>query len=227
MLDKLESIQKDFNDSQSGNKKVSIADLIVLAGCVGVEKAAKDAGHEVNVPFTPGRTDATQEQTDVEAFRVLEPYADGFRNYYRKQKNVNTSAEQMLIDRAQLMTLTAPELTVLMGGMRALGTNYDDSDCGVFSNSTGKLTNDFFINLLDMSTTWKSTSDSQLEFEGRDRKTGEVKWKGCRVDLIFGSNSELRALAEVYATKDAEAKFVKDFVKTWDKVMNLDRFDLK
>ncbi len=227
VLGKLESIQKDFNGAQSGNKKVSMADLIVLGGCAAVEKAAKDAGHEVNVPFTPGRTDATQEQTDVEAFRILEPYADGFRNYYRKQKNVNASAEQMLIDRAQLMTLTAPELTVLMGGMRAIGINYDNSDCGIFTGKKGTLTNDFFKNLLDMNTTWKATGEDQMHFEGCDRKTGEVKWKGCRVDLIFGSNSELRALAEVYATEDASEKFVKDFVKAWDKVMNADRFDLK
>ncbi len=227
VLNKLENIQKEFNIAQVGGKKVSMADIIVLAGCAGVEKAAKDAGHQVNVPFTPGRTDALQEQTDVEAFAILEPYADGFRNYYRKQKNVSASAEQMLIDRAQLMTLTAPELTVLIGGMRTLGTNYDGSEHGVFTGNPGVLTNDFFKNLLDMNITWKSTSDDQLLFEGSDRKSGVVQWKASRADLIFGSNSELRALAEVYATNDAMDKFVKDFIRVWDKVMNLDRFDLK
>lgn len=227
VLDNLEGIQRDFNASQSGGKKVSLADLIVLGGSAGIEKAALDAGFEVNVPFTPGRTDASQEQTDVEQFSILEPYADGFRNYYRQQENVTASAEQMLVDRAQLMALTAPELTVLMGGMRVLGTNYDNSERGVFTKRPGQLTNDFFLNLLDMNTTWRATSDDQLEFEGRDRKSGEVKWTGSRVDLIFGSNSELRALAEVYATKGSAEKFVKDFVLAWTKVMNADRFDLK
>lgn len=226
VIEKLEAIQKEFNDSQSGNKKVSVADLIVLGGCAAIEKAAKDAGHDIKVSFSPGRTDATQEQTDVEAFEPLEPKADGFRNYL-KQKYKAVSAEEMLIDRAQLLTLTAPEMTVLVGGMRALNTNYNGSNHGVFTKSPGKLTNDFFINLLDLGTTWKATSDDQNEFEGRDRKSGEVKWKGTRVDLIFGSNSELRSLAEVYATKDAKGKFVKDFVAAWNKVMNADRFDVK
>ena len=226
VIETLEGIQSDFNESQNG-KKISIADLIVLAGCAGVEKAAKDAGHKISVPFNPGRADASQEQTDVEAFEPLEPNSDGFRNYFRNRKHISASAEEMLIDRAQLLTLTAPEMTVLVGGMRALGANYDASGHGVFTARQGQLTSDFFKNLLDMGTTWKESSSSQNQFEGRDRKTGELKWKGSRVDLIFGSNSELRALAEVYATDDVEAKFVKDFVKAWDKVMNLDRFDLK
>ena len=227
VIETLEDIQQDFNSSLSGNKKVSIADLIVLAGCAGVEKAAKDAGHEITVPFSPGRGDATQEQTDVEAFEPLEPNADGFRNYFRNRDHISASAEELLVDRAQLLTLTAPEMTVLVGGMRAMGINYDGSKKGIFTDQPGKLTNDFFKNILDMNTTWKATSDSEKEFEGRDRKTGDVKWSGTRADLIFGSNSELRALAEVYGTDDVEAKFVKDFVKAWDKVMNLDRFDLK
>ena len=226
VIETLEKIQSDFNDSQSG-KKVSIADLIVLAGCAGVEKAAKNAGHEIKVPFTPGRADASQEQTDVEAFAPLEPNADGFRNYFRNRDHISASAEEMLIDRAQLLTLTAPEMTVLIGGMRAMGINYDGSKKGIFTDRPGQLTNDFFKNLLDMGITWKESSDSQNQFEGRNRKSGEVKMTGSRVDLIFGSNSELRALAEVYATDDVEAKFVKDFVKAWHKVMNLDRFDLK
>lgn len=226
VIETLEGIQNEFNISHNG-KKVSIADLIVLAGCAGVEKAAKDAGHEISVPFTPGRTDASQEQTDVEAFEALEPNADGFRNYFGNPDHISASAEEMLIDRAQLLTLTAPEMTVLLGGMRAIGTNYDGSKQGVFTDRQGQLTNDFFKNLLDMGTTWKESSDSQNHFEGRDRMAGEVKWTGSRVDLIFGSNSELRALAEVYATDDVEAKFIKDFAKAWDKVMNLDRFDLK
>ena len=226
VIQTLENIQNDFNDSQTG-KKVSIADLIVLAGCVGVEKAAKNAGHTINVPFTPGRADASQEQTDVEAFEPLEPNADGFRNYLGNRDNISASAEEMLLDRAQLLTLTAPEMTVLVGGMRAMGINYQDSKHGIFSDNHDQLTNVFFKNLLDMGITWKEMSESQNHFEGRDRKTGEVKWTGSRVDLIFGSNSELRALAEVYATDDVEAKFVKDFVKAWDKVMNLDRYDLK
>ncbi|HEA31144.1 MAG TPA: catalase-peroxidase, partial [Leeuwenhoekiella sp.] len=219
--------QKEFNESQSGNKKVSLADLIILAGCAGVEKAAKDAGHAINVPFTPGRADASQEQTDVEAFEPLEPNADGFRNYFRNRDNISASAEELLIDRAQLLTLTAPEMTVLVGGLRGLETNFDGSKHGVFTDRPGQLTNDFFKNLLDFGVTWKATSDDQKIFEGSDRKSGEVKWTGTRADLIFGSNSELRAYAEVYATDDVEEKFVKDFVKAWDKVMNLDRYDLK
>ncbi|MBL6448536.1 catalase/peroxidase HPI [Fulvivirga sp. 29W222] len=226
VLKTLEEIQQAFNQAQSGNKKVSLADLIVLGGCAGVERAAKDAGYNITVPFSPGRTDATQEQTDVEAFYILEPNADAFRNYVKKNSRVTASAEEMLIDRAQLMTLTAPELTVLFGGMRVLDTNYDHSKHGVFTKRPGILTNDYFVNLLDMSTTWKSISDDQLEFEGRDRKSGELKWTGTRVDLIFGSNSELRAVAEVYACSDAQERFVQDFVKVWNKVMNLDRFDL-
>ncbi|WP_279324117.1 catalase/peroxidase HPI [Christiangramia lutea] len=221
-----EKIQSDFNESQSGNKKISMADLIVLGGCAGIEKAARKAGHDINVPFTPGRADASQEQTDVEAFEPLEPTADGFRNYFKKRDNVNASAEELLVDRAQLLTLTAPEMTVLVGGMRALDTNFDGSETGIFTDSPGTLTNDFFKNVLNMSTTWKATSDSETQFEGRDRKSGDSKWTASRVDLIFGSNSELRALSEVYGTSDAQEKFVKDFVAAWDKVMNLDRFDL-
>jgi len=224
VLDTLQDIQKAFNDAQSDDKQVSMADLIVLGGCAAVEKAAKDAGYDVNVPFTPGRTDATEEQTDVESFEWLKPDADGFRNYC--DTNRNASAEELLVDKAQLMTLTAPEMTVLLGGMRVLDTNYDGSDHGVFTENPGVLSNDFFVNLLDMSTTWKAVSDDRQVFEGRDRKSGEVKWTGTRADLVFGSNSELRALAEVYATDDAEEKFVDDFVAAWDKVMNLDRFDL-
>ncbi|WP_143961716.1 catalase/peroxidase HPI [Litoribacter populi] len=227
VLNVIESIQRDFNDSQSGNKKVSVADLIVLGGCAAVEKAAKDAGFEVSVPFTPGRADSSQEQTDVEQFSMLEPNADGFRNYFGNHEHVSASAEEMLIDRAQLMTLTAPEITVLVGGMRVLDTNFDHSKHGVFTDRPGQLTNDFFKNLLDMRTTWKATTDEDKLFVGSDRRTGEVKWTGSRVDLIFGSNSELRAFAEVYACNDGQERFVKDFVKAWDKVMNLDRFDLK
>lgn len=227
VLNTLEGIRQAFNNAQSGGKQVSLADLIVLGGCAGIERAAKNAGHDITVPFSPGRTDATQEQTDEEAFSILEPNADAFRNYYRKDERISASVEQMLIDRAQLMTLTAPELTVLMGGMRVLNTNYNNSKHGVFTQRPEALTNDFFVNLLDMRTTWKGTSDAQLEFEGRDRTTGELKWTGTRADLIFGSNSELRALAEVYACEDAQERFVKDFVRVWDKVMNLDRFDLK
>ena len=222
VLSTLESIQKEFN---AAGKHVSMADLIVLAGCAGVEKAAKNAGHNVNVPFTPGRGDATQEQTDVESFEVLEPAGDGFRNYFKPKHKV--TAEELLVDKAQLMTLTAPEMTVLLGGMRVLNTNYDNSKHGVFTKNPEALSNDFFVNLLDFGTTWKATSDAQDVFEGRDRKTGEVKWTGTRVDLIFGSNSELRAIAEVYACSDSQQKFVKDFVAAWNKVMNLDRFDLK
>ncbi|TBW27170.1 catalase/peroxidase HPI [Gramella sp. KN1008] len=227
VIQKLESLRDDFNNSQSGNKKISLADMIVLAGSAGIEKAAKDAGHDITVPFTPGRTDASQEQTDVEAFEPLEPRADGFRNYVKRQESITTSAEEMLVDRSQLLNLTAPEMTVLVGGMRALGANYDGSDHGIFTDRPGVLTNDFFMNLLDMNTTWKATSEDQLVFEGRDRKSGDVKWTGTRVDLIFGSNSELRALAEVYGCKDSQEKFVNDFVKAWTKVMNSDRFDLK
>jgi catalase-peroxidase len=224
VLGKLEGIQAGFNSSQSGGKEVSIADLIVLAGCAGIEKAAKNAGQVVKVPFTPGRADASQEQTDVESFAVLEPEADGFRNYMKTLYTV--SAEEMLIDKAQLLTLTAPELTALVGGMRVLNANFDQSQHGVFTNRPESLTNDFFVNLLNMDTTWKASSDSQEVFEGRDRKTGELKWTGTRVDLIFGSNSELRALAEVYGCSDSQEKFIKDFVAAWNKVMNLDRFDL-
>lgn len=225
VLKKLKSIQKEFNGAQKDGKKVSLADLIVLGGNAGIEKAAKNAGYKVTVPFTPGRTDATQKQTDAESFAVLEPQADGFRNYMKTKYTI--SAEEMLVDRAQLLTLTAPEMTVLFGGMRVLNTNYDKSSHGVFTNSPETLTNDFFVNLLDLGTKWKATSDSQDMFEGSDRATGKLKWTGSRVDLIFGSNSELRALAEVYACADSQEKFVKDFVAAWDKVMNLDRFDLK
>ena len=201
-----------------------MADLIVLGGCAGVEQAAKNAGHSITVPFTAGRTDASQEQTDVESFAVLEPMADGFRNYMRAKHGL--SAEEMLVDRAQLLTLTAPEMTVLIGGMRVLNTNYGQTHYGVFTKRPEALTNDFFVNLLDLRTTWKATSDYQDVFEGRDRSTGELKWTGTRADLIFGSNSELRAVAEVYGSSDASGKFVKDFVAAWNKVMNLDRFDL-
>lgn len=225
VLDTLERFQTEFNASQSGGKKVSMADVIVLAGCVGVEKAAKNAGYDVTVPFTPGRMDASQEQTDVENFEVLEPVADGFRNYLKKKYTVST--EELLVDKAQLLTLTAPELTVLIGGMRVLNTTYDNSDLGVLTQRPEVLTNDFFVNLLDMSTVWTATSDSQVLFDGRDRSTGHKKWKASRADLIFGSNSELRALSEVYASADAQEKFVSDFVAAWDKVMNLDRFDLR
>ncbi len=224
VLDVLTGIQDEFNAAQSGGKTVSIADLIVLGGCAGVEKAAKDAGHEVSVPFTPGRADATQEQTDVESFAVLEPIADGFRNYQKSKYSV--SAEELLVDKAQLLTLSPPEMTVLLGGMRVLNANYDQSAHGVFTDRPGKLTNDFFKNLLDMRITWRATSEADDVFEGRDRTSGAVKWTGTRVDLIFGSNSELRALAEVYGSSDAEEKFVGDFVAVWNKVMNLDRFDL-
>lgn len=222
VLDVLEGIQKTFNSAQAGGKQVSMADLIVLGGCAAIEKAAKDAGHEIKVPFSPGRTDASQAQTDVESFAVLEPLADGFRNYTKSKYAV--SAEEMLVDKAQLLTLTAPEMTVLVGGMRALNANFDHSSHGVFTHRPGVLTNDFFVNLLDFGTKWSATSDAQDLFEGRSRSTDEVLWSGTRVDLIFGSNSELRALAEVYACDDAREKFVRDFVAAWDKVMNLDRF---
>jgi catalase-peroxidase len=224
VLKTLEDIQSAFNSAQSGGKKVSLADLIVLAGCAGIEQAAKNAVHEVMVPFTPGRMDASQEQTDVASFAVLEPVADGFRNYLKTKFSV--SAEELLIDRAQLLTLTAPEMTVLIGGMRVLNTNFGQTQHGVFTKRLGTLTNDFFVNLLDMSTTWNATSEDKDVFEGRDRATGELKWTGTRVDLIFGSNSQLRALAEVYACEDSPEKFVHDFVAVWNKVMNLDRFDL-
>jgi len=226
VIEKLENIQKKFNDAQPGGKKVSLADLIVLGGCAAVEKAAKDAGYDLTVPFTPGRTDASQDQTDVEAFAPLEPNSDGFRNFRRVHENITASSEEMLVDRSQLLTLTAPEMTALLGGMRVLNTNFDGSDHGVFTKRPEKLTNDFFLNLLDLETTWKATSDDQEVFEGSDRKTGEAKWTATRVDLIFGSNSELRALAEVYGSEDSEEKFVHDFVAAWNKVMNLDRFDL-
>jgi catalase-peroxidase len=224
VLKTLEDIQSAFNSAQSGGKKVSLADLIVLAGCAGVEQAANNAGHKVTVPFTPGRMDASQEQTDAISFAVLEPVADGFRNYLKTKFSV--SAEEMLIDRAQLLTLTAPEMTVLVGGMRVLNTNFVQSPHGVFTKRPETLTNDFFVNLLDMSTTWNATSEDKDVFEGHDRATGELKWTGTRVDLIFGSNSQLRALAEVYAYEDSSEKFVHDFVAAWNKVMNLDRFDL-
>jgi catalase-peroxidase len=224
VLQTLEGIQKQFNSAQSGGKMVSLADLIVLGGCAGVEQAAKNAGHDVTVPFTPGRTDASQEQTDVEAFAVLEPAADGFRNYLKTKYSV--SAEELLVDRAQLLTLTAPEMTVLVGGMRVLNANFGQSQHGVFTKRPEMLTNDFFVNLLDMSTTWKAASEADDVFEGRDRATGELKWTGTRVDLIFGSNSQLRALAEVYGCEDSQEKFLHDFVEVWKKVMNLDRFDL-
>ena len=224
VLGVLEGIQKEFNKTQTGGKKVSLADLIVLAGCAAVEKAAKDAGHEITVPFIPGRMDATQEQTDVDSFAVLEPAADGFRNYLKTKYSV--PAEELLVDKTQLLTLTAPEMTVLIGGMRVLNTNFDNSKHGVFTNRPEVLTNDFFVNLLDMNTVWKPTSESGEEFEGRDRVSGDLNWTGTRVDLIFGSNSELRALAEVYGSSDASEKFVQDFVAAWNKVMTLDRFEL-
>lgn len=224
VLSVLENIQQAFNAKQSGSKKVSFADIIVLAGCAAVEKAAKAAGHEVKVPFTAGRTDATLAQTDVESFKVLEPKADGFRNY--KAAYCSSPTEALLIDKAQLLNLTAPEMTVLLGGLRVLNANYNGSKNGVFTNRPGVLTNDFFLNILDLGTKWNATDDKGETFEGKDRKSGASKWTATRVDLIFGSNSELRALAEVYAENDAKEKFVKDFIKAWNKVMNLDRFDL-
>jgi catalase-peroxidase len=225
VLKKLETIQRDFNAAASGGKKVSLADLIVLAGCAAVEQAAKNAGHQVEVPFTPGRMDASQEQTDTEAFAPLEPVADGFRNYQKARFTV--PAEGLLVDKAQLLTLTAPEMTVLVGGLRVLNANAEQSRHGVLTKRPESLTNDFFVNLLDMATQWKPVSQGADVFEGVDRATNELKWLGTRVDLVFGSNSQLRALAEVYASADAEKKFVHDFVAAWDKVMNLDRFDLK
>ena len=220
----LESIQEEFNNTQTSGKKVSLADLIVLAGCAAVEQAAKEAGHAISVPFTPGRMDATQEQTDVESFAVLQPIADGFRNYQKKKFSV--TSEELLVDRAQLLTLTAPEMTVLVGGLRALNANFAESQHGVFTKRPGVLTNDFFLNLLSMDTEWKPLSTDADAFEGRNRKTGDLQWTGTRADLIFGSNSQLRALAEVYATSDSQKKFVRDFVAAWTKVMNLDRFEL-
>jgi catalase-peroxidase len=224
VLKTIEGIQSAFNSAQSGGKKVSLADLIVLAGCAGIEQAAKNAGQNVTVPFTPGRMDASREQTDVESFVVLESVADGFRNYIKTKFSV--SSEELLVDRAQLLTLTAPEMTVLVGGMRVLNTNFGQTQHGVFTKRPEALTNDFFVNLLDMGTTWKAASVAGDVFEGRDRKTGELKWTATRVDLIFGSNSQLRALAEVYGCEDSQELFLHDFVAVWNKVMNLDRFDL-
>ncbi|MEW6184825.1 MAG: catalase/peroxidase HPI [Thermodesulfobacteriota bacterium] len=224
VLKTLGRIQKEFNSAQSGGKMVSLADLIILGGCAGVEQAAKNAGHNITVPFTPGRTDALQEQTDVVSFHVLEPKADGFRNYLKNKFAVR--AEELLVDRAQLLTLTAPEMTVLLGGMRVINTNFGQSQHGVFTKRPEALTNDFFVNLLDMRTIWKATAEDDTVFEGRDRTSGELKWTGTRVDLIFGSNSQLRALAEVYGCQDSQEKFVNDFIAAWNKVMNLDRFDL-
>jgi len=224
VLKTLEEIQEEFNSPQSGEKRVSLADLIVLGGCAGIEQAAKKAGYDVAVPFTPGRTDASEEQTDVESFAVLEPASEGFRNYSKAKYAV--SAEELLVDRAQLLTLTAPEMTVLLGGLRVLNVNFEQSQHGVFTKRPETLTNDFFVNLLDMGTAWKITSEDEDVFEGRDRSTGELKWTGTRVDLIFGSNSQLRALAEVYGSEDSQEKFLHDFVAVWDKVMNLDRFDV-
>lgn len=223
VLQTLERIQQEFHTT-SGDKRVSMADLIVLAGCAAVEQAAKNAGFEMKVPFTPGRGDALQEQTDIESFAVLEPLADGFRNYLKE--GVSAPAEELLIDKAELLSLTAPEMTVLLGGLRVLNANYDHSQHGVFTKRVGALTTDFFVNLLDMSTVWHPTSEAKYFFEGRDRKTGALKWTATRVDLIFGSNSELRALVEVYACDDAHEKFVRDFIAAWNKVMNLDRYDL-
>ena len=224
VLKRLEGIQKDFNGAQSGGKKVSLADLIVLGGSAAIEQAAKKAGHDVQVPFTPGRTDASQAQTDVNSFAVLEPTADGFRNYFGDGNR--RSPAEMLVDRANLLTLTVPEMTVLVGGMRALNANAGQSGHGVFTDRPGTLSNDFFVNLLDMSTKWTKSSTSEGVYEGRDRETGELKWTATPVDLVFGSNSELRAVAEVYAADDAQEKFVRDFVDAWTKVMTLDRFDL-
>jgi len=224
VLRTLEGIQQEFNRALPGGKRVSLADLIVLGGCAAVERAAKNAGFEVTVPFTPGRADASPEQTDAKSFAVLEPAADGFRNYLKKRYSV--SAEELLVDRAQLLTLTAPEMTVLVGGMRVLNANFEQSQHGVFTKRPETLTNDFFVNLLDMSTTWQAAAEADDVFEGRDRKSGELKWTGSRVDLIFGSNSQLRAVAEVYGCKDSQEKFLHDFVAAWNKVMNLDRFDL-
>ncbi len=224
VLETLQGIQREFNNVQSGGKKVSVADMIVLGGCAGVEQAAKNGGKDVTVPFSPGRMDASQEQTDVDSFAVLEPAADGFRNYQKAKYSV--TAEELLVDRAQLLTLTAPEMTVLIGGLRALNGNFEQSQHGVFTNRPETLTNDFFVNLLDMNTKWEPTTEDEEVFEGRDRATGELKWTGTRVDLIFGSNSQLRAIAEVYGCEDSEERFIDDFVIAWNKVMNLDRFDI-
>jgi catalase-peroxidase len=224
VLQTLEKIQKDFNSSQTGGKKISMADLIVLGGNAGVEEAAKKAGHDVKIPFYPGRTDASQEQTDVHSFEVLEPKADGFRNYFGNGHL--ESAETLLVDKAQLLKLTAPQMTVLLGGLRVLGANVGQSKHGIFTKRPGTLTNDFFVNLLDMNTKWQPVAGAEGVYEARDRKTGEVKWTGTRVDLIFGSHSQLRALAEVYASDDSKEKFAKDFAATWSKVMNNDRYDL-
>jgi catalase-peroxidase len=224
VLQQLEQIRSGFNSSQSGGKQVSLADLIVLGGCAAVEAAAKKAGHDVTVPFTPGRTDASQAQTDVDSFAVLEPTADGFRNYLRNGHR--RSAEELLVDRGQLLTLTAPEMTVLLGGLRVLKANAGHSEHGVFTQRPEALTNDFFVNLLDMNTEWQASSASDGVFEGRDRATNEIRWTGTRADLVFGSNSQLRAIAEVYACDDSKEAFVKDFVTAWTKVMNLDRFDV-
>ena len=225
VLPVLEGIQQEFNRAQTDGKKVSIADLIVLAGCAGVEKAAKDAGQNITVPFTPGRVDASQEQTDIDSFQYLEPLVDGFRNFRKTSSSV--PSEEYLIDKAQLLSLTAPELTVLVGGMRALNANYDGSAYGVFTKRPGLLTNDFFVNLLDMGIVWKAAGEDKELFEGRDRKTGELKWTASRADLVFGSHAELRAISEIYGHSDGQDKFVKDFVAAWNKVINLDRFDLK
>jgi len=224
VLQVLERIQADFNRSAADGKRISLADLIVLGGCAAIEQAARNAGYSITVPFDPGRTDASQEQTDVESFAVLEPIADGFRNYLKGRYTV--PAEALLIDKAQLLTLTAPEMTVLVGGMRVLGANYGGTRHGVFTDRPGSLTNDFFVNLLDMRTEWKPTSPEAELFEGYDRKTGALRWTATRVDLVFGANSELRAVAEVYGADDGQEKFVHDFVAAWHKVMNLDRFDL-
>jgi catalase-peroxidase len=224
VLQALEEIQTEFNGSQSNGKRVSLADLIVLGGCSAVEEAAKNAGHDVQVPFSPGRTDAVQDQTDVDSFAVLEPTADGFRNYLANGHK--RPAEELLVDRAHKLSLTAPEMTVLVGGLRVLNANVGQSEHGVFTKRPETLTHDFFVNLLDMGTTWQASTTSEGVFEGRDRGTGEVKWTGTAVDLVFGSNSQLRAIAEVYACDDSQQAFVRDFVAAWDKVMNLDRFDL-
>ncbi len=224
VLQVLEKIQRDFNSSQSGGRKVSLADVIVLGGCAAVEEAARNAGYDVEVPFSPGRTDASQEMTDVDSFAFLEPTADGFRNYLREGHG--RRAEELLVDRAQLLMLTAPEMTVLVGGMRVFNGNYGDSQHGVFTDRPGTLSNDFFVNLLDMGLEWQKSSSNEDVYEGRDRTTGELKWTGTRVDLVFGSNSQLRSIAEVYASADGQQKFVNDFVAAWNKVMNLDRFDL-
>jgi catalase-peroxidase len=224
VLAALAGIQEEFNGAQSGNKKVSLADLIVLGGCAAIEKAADQAGNKVTVPFTPGRVDATQDQTEVSAYEVMEPDADAFRNY--KNAKHAAKAEDMMVDKAQLLTLTVPEMTVLVGGMRVLDTNWDGSKHGIFTDKPGTLTNDFFVNLLDMETEWTAVDESEKAFEGKDRSSGKVKWTGTRADLVFGSHAELRALSEVYAQSDNGNKFINDFVAAWDKVMNLDRFDL-